>query len=97
MIEGVLAFALAMSVGLNVWQLTRWSELRELIQTGVDKAERTKNGWVKLPLNDVLRLGFSCRHGGFAWPDRLWRDPKELRRKGGPHPAVLSPANRRNL
>jgi len=97
MIEGIMLVLLAASVGLNIWQFTWKTELRDMIQQGVDKAERTKNGWVKLPLNDVMRLGFSCRHGGFSWPERPWRDPKELRRKGGPHPATLSPAQRENL
>lgn len=92
-----LVLALALSIAANLWQFTRWSAIRELIQEGVDKAERTKNGWVKLPLNEVLRFGFSCRHGGYTWPERPWRDPKELNRKPGPHPAVLTPANRRNL
>jgi hypothetical protein len=93
----VLSTLLLGSLILNIYQLTHWTELKELVQQGVDKAERTKNGWVKMPLNEVMKLGFACRHGGYAWPERPWRDPKELRRKEGPHPATLRPSQREKL
>ena len=98
MMEYVLTALLTVSLGANIFLVVSLTKLRELVQTGLDLAAKARTTRVRLPIPDVLALGFQPRNGmQFSEDAGVFRDPSEFRRKPGPHPATLSPAQRRNL
>ncbi len=87
--EMMTLYALVLSIAGNLYFFTKNERLRRVIQAAVDKAERDRAEMVRIPFNQLLKLGFSSRHG-------FYRD-REFNHKPGPHPAVLSAARRRKL
>jgi len=63
---------------------------QNLMMQGLEKADRDRSDWVRIPYNQVVEVfGIEARHG-------LRRD--RLRRNEGlKHPALMSPARRRKL
>ena len=89
--EMVLLFALALSVFGNFYLFSSTQRLRNVLQAAVDKAEADRVEFAKIPVNQLIEMGFQSRHG-------LWRDPRDFNHKNQTrHPATLSPARRRKL
>lgn len=89
--ELMILSALVISLAGNLFLFTRDERIRRVLAVALDKAEKDRAGFVKIPVNQVIAWGFQPRHG-------LWRDPKEFNHKaGGPHPATLRAHRRSKL
>jgi len=87
--ETFALIALLVSLFGNFYFFTQNETLRRVVQAAVDKAERDRSEYVRIPFNQLKLMGFSTRHG-------LYRD-REFNHMPGRHPATLSPSRRRKL
>lgn len=88
--EMMFLSALVISLVGNLYLLVRNEEVRRVMQAAVDKAERDRAEYVRIPFNQAISLGFGVRHG-------LYRAKDFKHKAGGPHPATLSAHRRSKL
>ena len=86
--EMMLFAALVISLVGNLYLFTRDERRRRVIQAAVDKAERDRCEYVRIPFNQARELGFATTHG----PYRTFKH-----KPGGPHPATLRAHRRSKL
>lgn len=91
MVEMILLSALVFAVLGNIWQATSHQRLRNVVMGAVDKASADGVQFAKIPVNQLIEMGFESRHG-------FWIDPKRFNHSNQTrHPATLSPWRRNKL
>lgn len=81
----------AVSLVVAIWGLIHYWELKALLRSGLEKAERDRCYWVRIPADQVREVGIR---------GRLLADPhpSEFNKKNQTrHPALLSASRRSKL
>ena len=91
MFEGILLLLLALAIGTSMHLFVKERRIHNVLQSALDKADMDRTEFAKIPVNQLILLGFNSRYEIFR-TSKEFNHTMQVR-----HPAVMSAARRRKL